>query len=263
MNVLDGFSLKDKNALIYSPQYVYGEEIALGLCEAGADVWFCGEDTNTLQALADKMTAAGNRIQGVIPYKQGSEEDAKGLSKEVLEKMGTLDIFVDNGSNVFLKGWVHEFDAIYENLKRTQLGLMLTVKHLGMIMADQGFGSIIFVTDYAALVGCDVWNYAESSEKFDEDFSLDYGFVKGSYVNYARQAAGYLGEHNARCNCIAYAPPGGSVPEGFSKAFIRHSHLKRLATGQDIKSAAVFLASDASSYITGITLPVDGGYTAK
>jgi NAD(P)-dependent dehydrogenase (short-subunit alcohol dehydrogenase family) len=140
---------------------------------------------------------------------------------------------------------------------------MLTVKHLGLIMAAQGFGSMIFVSDYAALVGFDRQNYINTPEKFEQDFSLNYGFVKGSYVNYVRQAAGYLGEHNARCNCIAYAPLAENVPEGFSKAFIRHSHLKRLATARDIKAAVVFLASDASAYITGITLPVDGGYTAK
>lgn len=263
MNILDSYSLKGKKALIYSPHYIYGEEVAAGLCEAGAEVWFCGEDENELQSLADKMHGAGYQIQGIIAYHQGKESDAKELSQKVRDKMGTLDIFVDNGSNDLLKGWVHRFDAIYENLKRTQLGLMLTVKHLGMIMADQGFGSMIFVSDYTALVGCNPYNYVDAPEKFEEDFSLNYGFVKGSYVNYVRQAAGYLGEHNARCNCIAYAPLTENVPEGFSKAFVRHSHLKRLTTPQDIKAAAVFLASDASAYITGITLPVEGGYTAK
>ncbi len=257
------FSLKGKNALISSPEFVYGGEIAAGLYEAGAKVWFCGEDTDALRSAAGKLEAIGGRVEGLIEYHQSNEENAVALAREVREKMGTLDIFVENGSNVLLKGWVHSFDEIYKHLKRTQLGLMLTVKHLGTIMAEQGFGSVIFVSDYAALVGCDVQNYADAPEKFDEDFSLDYGFVKGSYVNYARQAAGYLGEHGARCNCIAYAPMENAVPQGFANAFIKHSHLKRLAAPADIKAAAVFLASDASAYITGITMPVDGGYTAK
>jgi NAD(P)-dependent dehydrogenase (short-subunit alcohol dehydrogenase family) len=263
MNILDCFSLTGKKALIYSPQYIYGEEIAAGLCEAGAEVWFCGEDKDGMEALAARLHDAGHQIHGIITYHQGKESNAEELSHVVRIKMGTLDIYVDNGSNSLLKGWVHGFAAIYENLKRTQLGLMLTVKHLGLIMAAQGFGSMIFVSDYAALVGFDRQNYINTPEKFEQDFSLNYGFVKGSYVNYLRQAAGYLGEHNARCNCIAYAPLAENVPEGFSKAFIRHSHLKRLATARDIKAAVVFLASDASAYITGITLPVDGGYTAK
>ncbi len=257
------FSLKGKNALISSPEYVYGVEIAAGLYEAGAKVWFCGSNMDALRDAAQKLEKSGGRVEGLIEYHQLDEKNAISLAGEVREKLGTLDIFVDNGSNVLLKGWVHTFEEIYDNLKRTQLGLMLTVKHLGMLMAEQGSGSVIFVSDYAALVGCDVQNYVDAPEKFDEDFSLDYGFVKGSYVNYARQAAGYLGEHDVRCNCIAYAPLENTVPLGFADSFIKHSHIKRLATPGDIKAAAVFLASDASSYITGITLPVDGGYTAK
>jgi len=223
----------------------------------------CGEDTEALRLLEDKLNASGVSIEGVIEYHQGSEENAICLVRKVREKIGKLDIFVDNGSNGLLKGWTHTYEEIYEDLRRTQLGLMLTVKHIGALMAEQDYGSIIFISNYAALVGCDVHKYEDNLEKFDEDFSLTYGFVKGSYVNYTRQAAGYLGEHNVRCNCIAFAPMYDEESEGFSKAFIRHSHLKRMTSAEDIKAAVVFLASDASSYITGVTLPVDGGYTAK
>ena len=263
MSVLNKFCLKGKNALIYAPQFIYGEEIASGLSEAGAKLWFCGEDTEALRLLEDKLNSSGVSIEGVIEYHQGSEENAICLVRKVREKIGKLDIFVDNGSNGLLKGWTHTYEEIYEDLRRTQLGLMLTVKHIGALMAEQDYGSIIFISNYAALVGCDVHKYEDNLEKFDEDFSLTYGFVKGSYVNYTRQAAGYLGEHNVRCNCIAFAPMYDEESEGFSKAFIRHSHLKRMTSAEDIKAAVVFLASDASSYITGVTLPVDGGYTAK
>ena len=117
--------------------------------------------------------------------------------------------------------------------------------------------------DYAALAGCDVNLYDDAPEQMAADYSLTYGFVRGSLVNYTRQAAGYLGEHQVRCNCIAFAPAQGSVSQGFADAFTRHAHLKRLTTAADIRGAVVFLASDASAYVTGVTLPVDGGYTAK
>ncbi len=252
-----------KNALVYSPQFVYGEEIVAGLIEAGSKVWICGENIEALRGLSDKLDSTELMVQGIIEYHQGEEADAILLAKTIRDEIGLLDIFIDNGSNCLMKGWVHTFGEIYGNLKRTQLGLMLTVKHIGMIMANQGFGSVIFISDYAALVGCDVYNYENAPEKFDEDFSLIYGFVKGSYVNYTRQAAGFLGENNVRCNCIAFAPMENKAHEGFSDAFIKHSHLKRLTNIEDVKASVIFLASDASAYITGVTLPVDGGYTAK
>lgn len=263
MNILKRFSLKQKNVLINSPESVYGFEIASGLCEAGANVWLCAESKEVLNDCCVRLSAQGAAPKGVIEYRQGSEESAIRLAKEAKEKLGSVDVLIDNSANVRLKGWVQDFDAIYNDLCRAQLGLMLTVKHIGLLMAEQRFGSVIFITDYAALVGCDPWNYLEDPEKFNEDFSLDYGFVKGSLVNYARQAAGFLGAHNVRCNCIAYAPVREGNPEGFCEAFVRHSHIKRMADPMDIKTAAIFLSSDASCYITGITLPVDGGYTAK
>jgi NAD(P)-dependent dehydrogenase (short-subunit alcohol dehydrogenase family) len=263
MDIKSKFSLAGKKALISSPEMVYGTEIALGFCEAEAEVWLCGANTRALQDVAQVLKNAGYDAAGLIEYHQGDEAAACELAGRAKSSMGRIDIFADNSSNLLLKGWDHTFEEITGNLHITQTGLMLTLKHIGMAMAAQKSGSVLFITDYAALVGCDIHCFDHAPEAFDEGFSLDYGFVKGSTVNYARQAAGYLGEHNIRCNCIAYAPLATHWPSGFEQAFIRHSHLKRMASPDDVKTAAVFLASDASAYITGITLPVDGGYTAK
>jgi len=106
-------------------------------------------------------------------------------------------------------------------------------------------------------------NYEGCPELYQRDFSLLRGYVRGSCVNYVRQAAGFLGEHGCRCNALAFAPMAGKQPQAFEDAFVAHNQIKRLATAEDIAAAVTFLASDASAYITGITLPVDGGYTAK
>lgn len=263
MNILDKFSLAGKHALVTYPEYTYGTEIAAGLAAAGAAVYLAGPDQEALDQAAADMQAAGVSAAGTFIYSQETEAAAAALAASVKAALPSLDIFVDNSSGLQLEGWSHSFEEIYNNLRITQMGMMLTVKHLGEIMAEQGHGSMIFVSDYAALVGCDLQNYKDCPEYAPKDFSVDYCFVKGSYVNYARQAAGYLGAHNCRCNCIAYGPLAGTKPEAFEKAFIRHSHIKRLANGDDVAQAAVFFASDASEFITGTTLAVDGGYTAK
>lgn len=247
-----------KNILLQSPEHPFGKAIVEGLCEAGANVYLCGEDESALCAFASYPN-----VQGIYTYSPGNEDDARKLVKWANDKAGIIDAFVHISPPPKLSGWVHDFDAIYDALRSSQLGLMLTVKHVGKAIASRGRGSVVFVTDYSALVGVDEQNCAGDESCTKSGFALDYGFVKGSYVNYARQAAGFLGEHNVRCNAIAFAPQDGSVNVGFKTNFIRHSHLKRLASDADIQSAVQFLISDASSYITGTTLTVDGGYTAK
>lgn len=255
---MERFSLAGKTALITGAAYVYGPEIARGLHDAGARVFLAGDDEAALKKLQRETEA-----DGILVYRQGTEKDAEAFASAVEQLAGAPDIFVENGSNLLLKGWVHSFEEIYENFAVTQTGLMLTLKHIGMLMAKKGAGSVIFVSDYAALVGADIWNYADAPDMKESGFALNYGFIKGSYVNYARQAAGYLGENGIRCNCIAYAPMEKDVESGFAARYIKHSHIKRMLSREDVQGIAVFLASDASAFITGATIPVDGGYTAK
>lgn len=252
-NILDRFSLVGKKALIICPENPYSREIAAGLVAAGAEVWVAGNVAVNL----------GVDIAGRLEYTHGSKESAEKLADDVRAKMGKLDIVVENGLYTSVTGWKQNFAQIHEQLARTELGLMLTVQSLGRILAEQGHGSVILVADYGALVGYDPVNYVNCPDEKDNDFSFVKGFISGGVVNYARQSSNYLAEHGCRCNAIALAPLEGSCSEEFKTAFTRHNQTKRLANAKDVAAAVIFLASDASEFITGITMPVDGGYTAK
>lgn len=258
MSVIERFSLKGKNALLYAPDDVYGIDIAKGLIEAGARVWLCGENAEYLDKLAKDCGC-----EGFFEYCAGTKAEADRLADFIRGTMGKIDAFVENGSHNTLKGWFNSYEDIVKNFAVTQRGLMLTVQAVGDIMAEQKNGSVVFITDYAALVGCDVNNYVGCPEEMEKDFSCTYGFIKGSYVNYARQAAGFLGDAGCRCNAVAFSPKESTKPAAFEEAYIKHSHIRRMAKTEDIQDIVIFLCSDASKYITGTTIPVDGGYTAK
>lgn len=249
-NILNRFSVSGKKALVVCPENPYGTEITRGLMEAGAEVWMAGDP-----AKMPKLS-----VTGIIPYRHGDADSAKALESAVRTQMGTLDIVIENGLHTDASGWEQSFDEINEQLHHTHLGLMLTVQALGHILAKQGHGSMILVTDYGALVGYDPHNYGEGK---DNDFSITKGFIKGAAVNYARQASNYLAEHGCRCNTLAFSPLSGDKDKAFEAQFIRHSQRKRMLEPRDIENAILFLSSDASDFITGVTLPVDGGYTAK
>ena len=252
-NILDSFSLAGKKALIVCPENPYSPEIAAGLVAAGAEVWVAGEVEVDL----------GAPVAGRFDYIHGSTESAAKLADDVRARMGRLDIVIENGLHTSVTGWSQNFAEIHAQLEKTELGLMLTVQSLGRILAEQGAGSVILVSDYGALVGYDPVNYVDCPDEKGNDFSFVKGFISGTVVNYARQASNYLAENGCRCNAIALAPLEGSCSEEFKTAFTRHNQTKRLASAKDVAAAVIFLASDASSFITGITMPVDGGYTAK
>ena len=250
---VNNFSLADKNALVICPENNWGPEIVEGLLSAGCRVFLAGPNEKAMAAIAG--------VAGYHVYDHCTKAQALAMADAAKEALGTIDVMVENSLYTDVRGWEQSYDTIYRQLERTHLGMMLTVQAVGTIMAQQKKGSVIIMTETAALSGYDVHNYEDAPEQFDADFSFAKGFIYGGGINYTRQSAGFLGENGCRSNCLVCAPKGGDP--GFAEAFLRHSHLKTPVTGEDIANAVCFLASDASRYITGVSLPVDGGYTAK
>ena len=159
--------------------------------------------------------------------------------------------------------WAENMDYFDRSLHTNASSLFVLTKRVAEIMKKQRSGSIINIGSYMGLLGPDPTNYT-GTEMFDfEKASPIYFYEKGGMSNFTRFAASVLGHWNIRVNCIA---PGGYFnhqPEAFVRQYSAHTMLGRLANDEDLKGLLVFLASDASAYITGTVIPADGGYTAK
>lgn len=252
MTVDKMFSVKGKKILICGNDSVYLHSIAKGLDQAMALVYVCGPHY-----------ISGLNGFEFFELQCDNEEEMLSSLNLIKNRIGDIDCFIWADMQKTQPGWDHEFNVIDKELKKHMLGMVLSVKHIGSMMTDKKKGSIVILADYASLVGFDVNNYEDNEELFDKEFSLEYGYIQGGYIAYAKQAAGYLGQFNVRCNVLACAPLKGTYPSEFEERFMQHSHIKRMAVKEDVLSAVIYLCSDASEYVTGIVMPVDGGYTAK
>jgi NAD(P)-dependent dehydrogenase (short-subunit alcohol dehydrogenase family) len=159
------------------------------------------------------------------------------------------------------EGYTSDSSTFAESMQTNATGLFVITRVLGDAMAEAGNGgSIVNIGSIHGMIGPDATLYTDTGLS---GWYPDYFFHKGGMINFTRFIASYYGAKNIRCNCIS---PGGffnGQPEKFVERYCERTLLGRMANDEDLKGAVVFLASDASGYITGANLPLDAGYTAK
>ena len=258
MNVLESFSLKGKVALLTGGAGLYGRQLTEALCEAGATVYIASRNLEKLQEEAERSGAAALRLD------LDSDESIASVVDEIVKRSGRIDVLVNNAVSRSACGqWAENMDFFDRSLHTNASSLFVLTKRVAEVMKKQRSGSIVNIGSYMGLLGPNPVNYT-GTEMFDfEKASPIYYYEKGGMSNFTRFAASVLGHWNIRVNCIA---PGGYFnhqPEPFVKQYSANTMLGRLANDTDLKGILVFLASDASAYVTGTVIPVDGGYTAK
>ena len=146
-----------------------------------------------------------------------------------------------------------------ENINNHLNGYFLLSQRIALKMIEQKFGNIINFSSIYGLVGPNFNVYPETS---DMTMPAAYSAIKGAITNLTRYMASYLGKYNIRVNAIC---PGGvkdSQNPDFVKAYETLVPLSRMAEVKDVVGPLLFLISDLSSYISGVNLPVDGGWIA-
>ncbi|MES2506057.1 MAG: SDR family oxidoreductase [Verrucomicrobiota bacterium] len=257
--MLPSFSLKDKTVLLTGAAGLFGRGLASALAEAGATLIIASRSAENLQAVAAAETALGHRVHAEA-FDQGDEASILDLRARIEARFGPLHGLVNNSVLRSMKGTLGSVAQWEDSMRVNATGLMLMHRHFGTAMAEAGRGSIVNIGSIQGMIGPSYELYAGTSMG---DMPPDYFFHKGGMLNLTRFYAALYGPKNVRVNCLA---PGGffnNQPELFVQRYSEHTMLNRMADDDDLGGSVVFLLSEASRYITGVNLPVDGGYTAK
>lgn len=263
------FSLAGRTAIVTGALGLIGRHHCQALAAAGANVVVAD-----LDAVATAEFAATLPTSSVgIALNVTEEQSLAALRGQVLAAFGHIDILVNNAAinDMFESPTLAAEQSRFENyplamwqrsLDVNVTGIFLCSQILGAPMAEQGKGSIINVASTYGIVAPDQSLYLTPDGRQPFYKSPAYPTTKGAVISFTRFLAAYWGHAGVRVNTLS---PGGvenNQDAYFVNNYARRTMLARMATPTDYQGAIVFLASDASAYMTGANLVVDGGWTA-
>jgi NAD(P)-dependent dehydrogenase (short-subunit alcohol dehydrogenase family) len=261
VGILDRFSLKDRVALVTAgagPQF--GRSISEGLAEAGATVITASRSLNANRQFAEELRGMGYEAHG-MRLDISDPESIAALHAQVIRQFGRLDVLVNSAlaRDGHSGGFEEQTEATWAvSAAGDMVGLFAICKAFVPEMVRLGRGSIINISSIYGVVSNDPTLYEGTTMRQPPTYT----FVKAGMINFTRYLAAYYGKQGVRANCIS---PGGFFnhqAEPFLSNYCKRVPVGRMLGNEDIKGAVVFLASDASEYVTGINLMVDGGWTS-
>ena len=260
------FRLEGRTALVTGGARNLGYDMALALAEAGADVAITSRTMSHAENSAEEILKATERRVLPLQTDVTDEGQVERMVDDVLEEFGRIDILVSNAGNVrstpenapLERRPLEEWHSV---ISLNLTSVFLCAKHVvEKWMKPNRSGVIINLGSTAGIIGKDRRVYDGTDMG---GATVDYHAAKGGVISMTYDMAVYLAPNGIRVNCIS---PGGferGQPREFLKAYNATVPMERLGVdGKEMKGAVVFLASEASSYITGHNLVIDGGLTA-
>jgi NAD(P)-dependent dehydrogenase (short-subunit alcohol dehydrogenase family) len=254
--VLDRFRLDGKIALITGGARGLGETMAMALAEAGADIALAGRTRAACEATAATIAAATGRRARGFGADVAVDAEVEQLVKEVEAGLGPIDILV-NSAGVNIRGPIQQLtEKDWDTVLDTNLkGPFLCMRAIGPGMVERKWGRIINIASVLGVIGM--------------PGRAPYASSKAGVMNLSRVLALEWAGTGVTVNSICPGAFGTEMnrplmddPEKY-KAFVSLIPMGRWGELHEIAGAAVFLASDAGSYVTGSALFVDGGWTAR
>ncbi len=249
------FNLKGRVAVITGASSGLGKQMARGFAQAGADLVILARRLDRLQELKKELEPLGVRVLPIMCDVTSTEDinNAAAMAEEIFKK---VDILVNCAGSSKDKGVLDMKDEEWDfTIATDETSVFKMTRAFGNIMKKNNYGRVINIASMYGMVG-----NAEIP-------TIAYHTSKGGVVNFTRAAAAELAQYNITVNCIC---PGYFYTElttavldtDMFKAFANsHVPMKRYGKEGELNAGAIFLASDEASYVTGVILPIDGGYT--
>ncbi len=248
------FDLSGRTAIVTGGSRGIGKEMAEGLAEAGANLMLCARRQEWLDVTVTEFTERGFNVAGKV-CDVSKAEDVQSLVDATIEKFGGLDILVNNAGiswgampeDMPLEQWQKVIDV---NLT----GCFLMAQAAGREMLKKNSGSIINIASIAGM-----------TSSANGPFYAGYVSSKAGLIGLTRELAASWGRRGIRVNAIApgffHSRLADAVIDIYERSIRENNVIPRVGNEGELKGTVVFLASDASSYITGQTIAVDGGMT--
>lgn len=248
------FDLTGKTAIVTGGSRGIGKEMAEGLAEAGADLMLCARRAEWLDETLEEFRGKGFRVEGKL-CDVAKPEDIQAVVDETIGKFGKVDILINNAGiswgtmpeDMPLAQWQKVIDV---NLT----GCFLFAQAVGREMLGKQSGSIINIASISGI-----------TSSANGPFYAGYAASKAGLIGLTRELAASWGRKGIRVNAIApgffHSRLADAVIDIYERAIQENNAIPRIGKEGELKGTVVFLASEASSYITGQTIVVDGGMT--
>ena len=253
---MDRFNIHDKIVVVTGGGRGIGRAIALAFGEAGASVVVAARNVNLLEEVVEEIKAMGGDAF-YVRCDLTRDEDIFSLVKKTLDRYGRIDILVNNAG---ISPWVKKSEEVTkemwgEIIQANLLAPFLLCREAGKIMMRNNWGRIINIASVGGMVG------------FERQIA--YSATKGALIQMTKVLAiEWSGKYNITVNAIAPGYVATDLTEGvrsserISENLLERTPMRRFGETSEVVTAALYFASEYSSYTTGTTLTVDGGWMA-
>jgi 2-deoxy-D-gluconate 3-dehydrogenase len=269
------FDLRGKNIFLTGASGLFGKQISKSFLKLGANLVLCVHSKNKIDKMQKEYEKEFSKEKFVICHLEITDESSIELClKKALEKFSSIDVLINNAAldakmdnnNKVKLGQIrfenYPFENIITSIEVNMIGTIRITQKICRQMLKQGYGNIINVASIYSLIAPnqELYDFGKKGKFFKP---IDYIVSKSFIPNFTRYIATLYAKEKIRCNAIAPHGIYNNHEQEFVENFSKLSPIGRMCDINEIDGSFLFLASEASSYMNGETLVLDGGWSAR